>query len=47
MHHMDAEKVNGEKVRQKLHKNVTSYIEQDLEVKSPKAAAVRPPISHL
>ena len=47
MHQMDADSVNREKAWRELHKNVTSYIEQNLEATSYKTAAVRPPTSHL
>ena len=47
MHDMNSDKAYREKARWELDKNVTSYIEQILEVISHKAAAVRPPISHL
>ena len=47
MHHMDADKGYKEKARWKLHKNAMSYIEQNLEAKSYKTAAVQPPTSHL
>ena len=42
MHHMDADEAYREKARRELHKNATSYIEQNLEAISHKTAAVRP-----
>ena len=47
MHQMDADWLYGEKARWQLHKNTTSYIEQILGAISHKAAAVRPPATHL
>ena len=47
VHHMDADKADGEKARWELHKNPTSYIEQILEAKSHKATAVWLLISYL
>ena len=47
MHHMNTDKAYREKARQKLHKNVTSYIEQILEATSHETATVRPLTSHL
>ena len=46
-HHNDANKASWEKARQELYKNATSHFEQFLEVTSHKAAALRPPTSHL
>ena len=43
MHYMDS---NYTTTRQ-LHKNAASYIEQVLEAALHKAAAVRPPTTHL
>ena len=43
MHYMDANKMDGEKAWQQLHKNAESNFEQVLEVAPHKAAAVRPP----
>ena len=47
MHHMDTDWVYREKARRELHKNVTSYVEQILEVTSHKTVVVLPPTSHL
>ena len=44
---MDADKVYREKAWRQLHKNAASFIEQILEVKFSKAAAIRPLASHL
>ena len=46
MHHMDADKTDGEKVWQYLHKNAASNIEQVLATTPHKAAAIRPPTTH-
>ena len=46
MHYMDADKTDGEKAWQQLHKNAASNIEQVLEAILHKAATVRPPTSH-
>ena len=46
MHHMDANKTDGEKAWRQLHKNATSNIEQVLETAPHKAAAIRPPTTH-
>ena len=47
MHHMDADKINWEKARWKLHKNATNYIEQILEAIIHETTAVRPLTSYL
>ena len=47
MHHMDADKAYREKARWELHKNATSYIEQNLEATSHKTAPVRSSTSYL
>ena len=47
MRHMDIDKVYREKASRQSRKNATSYIEQIQEATSYKAAAVRPPTSHL
>ena len=44
---MDTDNAQREKAWWQLHKNAKSYIEQILEAKSHKTAAVRPPTSHL
>ena len=46
MHYMDANKTDGEKAWQQLHKNAASNTEQVLEVTPHKATAVRPPTTH-
>ncbi len=46
MHYMDANKTAGEKAWWQLHKNAESNIEQVLEEKPHKVAAVRPPTTH-
>ena len=43
---MNANKMDGEKDWQQLHKNAASNIEQILEATPHKAAAVRSPTSH-
>ena len=43
---MDTDWVYGEKAKQKLQKNVTSYTEQILEATSHKKASVRLRTSH-
>ena len=43
---MDANKTDGEKARQQLHKNYASNIEQVLEATPHKAAAIRPHTTH-
>ena len=47
MHHMGADKVQGEKAWRQLHKNATRYFEPILEATSHKTVAVRPATSHL
>ena len=47
MHHMDADKTHFEKARKKLHKNVTSYIEQIMDATTLETIAARPITSHL
>ena len=47
MNYLDTDKAYGEKVRQNLPKNVTSYTEQILEATSQKTAAVGPTTPHL
>ena len=42
MQHMDADETYRENAWRKLHKNVTSYIEQILEASSHEASAVQP-----
>ena len=46
MHYMDANKMDGEKAWQKLHKNATSNTEHVLESSPHKVAAIRPPTTH-
>ena len=46
MHHMDADKPDGEKAWRQLHKNAASNFEQILEATPHKAPALRPPTSH-
>ena len=46
MHYMDTNKTYGEKAWQQLHKNAVGCIEQVLEAKPYKTAAVRPPAFH-
>ena len=46
MHHMDAIKIDGEKVWRQLHKNAASNIEQVLETAPHKTAAIRPLTTH-
>ena len=46
MHHVDANKLYGEKAWWQLHKNATSCIEQVLEATPNKIAVVRPPTTH-
>ena len=36
----------GEKAWRQLHKNAVSYVEQHLDAKTYKTAAVRPPTTH-
>ena len=45
MHYMDDNKTVGEEVRQQLHKNVASNIEQVLTATPHKAPTIRPPIT--
>ena len=45
MHHMDADKTDGDKAWRQLHKNAVRNFEQVLEVTPHKIAAV-PPTSH-
>ena len=47
MHHMDASKTHGEKVRWELHKSATCYFKQILEAILHQAMAVWPLNSHL
>ena len=42
MYHKDADKMHREKAQWKLLKNVTSYIEQNLEATPHKITAVQP-----
>ena len=42
MHHVDANKIYGEKTWRQLHKNVVSYIEQFLETAPHKKGSVQP-----
>ena len=42
MHHLDTNQTYGEKARQQLHKNATSYIEQVVEATPHKTVAIRP-----
>ena len=44
---VDADQAYGEKAWRQLLKNAASYIEQVLEAASHKAAAVRPPTTHI
>ena len=46
MHYMDANKTAGEEVRQQLHKNAASNIEQVLTATPHKTPTIRPPASH-
>ena len=46
MHHMDANKTDGEKAWGQLQKNAASNIEQVLETAPYKAVAVRAPTTH-
>ena len=46
MHYMDADKTDGAKAWQQLHKNAASNFEQVLEATPLKAAAVRPLTNH-
>ena len=47
MHYIDANKTAGETAWRQLHKNAANNIEQVLKATSLKAAAVRPPTTHL
>ena len=47
MHHMDAGKAFREKERRGLHKNATSYTEQNLEATVYETATIRLPNSNL
>ena len=47
MYHMDANKMQGEKVRWELPMNVTSYFEQILEATPHETTAVQPLTSNL
>ena len=46
LHYKDANETDGEKAWRQLHKNAASNIEQVLEAKPYKAAAIRPPTTH-
>ena len=46
MHYMDANKTDAVKAWQQLNKNAATNIEQILETKPQKAAAIRPPTTH-
>ena len=46
LHHLDANKMAGEKARRQLHKNAASNIEQVLEATPHKAPTIQPPTSH-
>ena len=46
MHHMDANKRDGEKAWRQLQKNAACYIEQVLETVSYKATIARQPSTH-
>ena len=46
IHHLDANKMAGEKAQQQLHKNVASNIEQVLAATPHKAPTKWPPTSH-
>ena len=47
MHHMNADKMHGEKATQELHENVKSYTEQILEAILHETTVERPPSSYL
>ena len=47
MHHIDTNKMHREKATWELHKNDACHLEQILEVKPHKTAAVSPLTSHL
>ena len=47
MHYMDVDYACGEKVRQELRKNATSYIEQILEAIPLETVAEQPPTHRL
>ena len=47
MHHVDANKIHGEKAKWEPHKNATCCFEQILKATLHKTAAKRPLTSHL
>ena len=46
LHHLDANKTDGEEARRQLHQNVASNIEKVLAATPCKAPTIRPPTSH-